>query len=313
MFAPPPVLPTTVWARLPDEFGADPARAQAAAHRFPDRPRSFLEGPAFDRDGNLYVVDIPQGRIFRVAPDRCFTLAASYDGEPNGLAIHNDGTIYIADHRLGILRLDPATGALTPVLTEIGGSPLLGPNDLTFSDGGDLYFTDQGATGLSEPFGRVVCLRADGHVDVLLDCVPSPNGLVLNRAETILSVAVTRSNAIWRVPLGPRGTCPTKVGVSINLSGGNGPDGLAMDENDTLFVAHHQLGVVWGFDRRGVPIHRIESCEGDGTTNMAFGGPDARSLFITESHSGTLLRAELPVPGRTLFSHRDLPITASGR
>lgn len=301
MFPPPPVTSTTVWARLPERFRA--SGSGSAARRFPDSPTSFLEGPAFDRQGNLYVVDIPHGRIFRIGPDRRFSLVASYDGQPNGLAIHRDGTICVADHHNGILRLDPSSGAITPVLTEVRGRALLGPNDLCFSRGGDLYFTDQGSSGLSDPSGRVVCLRADGEVDVLLDGVPSPNGLALDRAERVLFLAVTRANAIWRVPLGPRGTRPTKVGVAIHLSGGNGPDGLAMDDDDGLFVAHHKLGVVWGFDRRGVPIHRIDSCEGDGTTNMAFGGIDGRSLFITESHSGTILRAELPVPGRALFSH----------
>ena len=303
MFPVPPVTPTTVWAHLPDRFSAAGSGTRLATERFPDRPGSFLEGPAFDRQGNLYVVDIPHGRIFRVAPDGEFVMVVSYDGQPNGLAIHQDGTVFIADHRNGILCLNPATGALTPVLTDLCGAAMLGPNDLCFNHRGDLYFTDQGSSGLSQPNGRLVCLRADGEVEVLLDCIPSPNGLVLNRAETVLFVAVTRSNAVWRVPLGPRGTKPAKVGVAIALSGGNGPDGLAMDEDDTLFVAHHKLGVVWGFDRRGVPIHRIESCAGDGTTNIAFGGPHGRSLYITESQSGVILRAELRVPGRVLFSH----------
>lgn len=305
MFALPPVIPTVVWARLPDPLRITKPKEPWTAYRFPDKPDSFLEGPAFDRQGNLYVVDIPHGRILRLSPDAQWTVVAEYDGEPNGLAIHRDGTIFIADYRNGILTLDPETRLLNTVISTINGAPLKGPNDLCFSRNGDLYFTDQGSTGLSDPTGRLVCIRRDGSVEVLLDCVPSPNGLILNRSETTLFLAVTRQNAIWRVPIPTPGVKPIRVGVAIQLSGGNGPDGLAMDEDDNLFVAQNKLGCIWGFDRRGVPICRIQSCTGDDTTNMAFGGVDHRSLFITESHSGTILRAELERPGQTLYAHLD--------
>src|SRR3546814_1471118 len=66
------------------------------------------------RDGNLYIVDIPFGRIFRLSPEKEFTLVAEYDGEPNGLKIHKDGRIFIADFKHGILQLDPETGKVTP-------------------------------------------------------------------------------------------------------------------------------------------------------------------------------------------------------
>ncbi len=290
MFAIPPIVPTTVWARLPDRFRTANQKEPWTARRFPNRPDCFLEGPAFDRQGNLYVVDIPHGRIFKISPDAQFALVAAYDGEPNGLAIHRDGTLFIADYRNGILALDPHSGALTTVLRDLNGLPLKGPNDLCFSSSGDLYFTDQGDTGLSDPSGRLVRIRSDGAVEILLDCIPSPNGLVLNRSETILFLAVTRENAIWRGADSSTRRPSDPVGVAIRLSGGNGPDGLAMDEDDTLFVAQNKLGCVWRFDRRGVLTGQIQSCTGDDTTNMAFGGPDRRSLFITESQSGTILR-----------------------
>ncbi|MEL0021406.1 MAG: hypothetical protein VW709_16170, partial [Rickettsiales bacterium] len=66
---------------------------------------------------------------------------------------------------------------------------------------------------------------------------------------------------------------------------------------------HAGNGTVWHFDRMGEPKHRIRSCEGLNTTNIAFGGPDNKSVFITESQSGSILRAELPVAGKTMYSH----------
>jgi gluconolactonase len=169
-----------------------------------------------------------------------------------------------------------------------------------FASNGDLYFTDQGLTGLHDPTGRVFRVRASGEIDCLLDNVPSPNGLVLDPSESVLYLAVTRANAIWRVPLMRDGTV-AKVGTYIQLSGGGGPDGLAIDEKGNLAVAHIGLGAVWLFSAVGEPMLRIQSSDGRATTNMAYGGPDRKTLFITESETGTILTAPMPTPGRQMF------------
>ena len=303
-FDPPPTIAARSFARLPDALrmrGADTEWHRGQPGGYPEH--SFLEGPAFDRDGTLWCVDIPHGRIFRVSPQGEFTQAAKYDGEPNGLAIHRDGRIFIADYANGIMVLDPVTLKVEPFLTRVRLERLKAVNDLVFANNGDLYFTDQGLTGLHDPTGRVFRVRAaDGHVECLLDNVPSPNGVALDPSGSVLYVAVTRANAVWRVPLMPDGTI-AKVGNFIQLSGGGGPDGLAVDSDGNLAIAHVGLGTVWLFDKRGEPIARIRSSCGHNTTNLAFGGPDGRTLFITESESGSLLQADLPTAGLRLYSH----------
>jgi gluconolactonase len=168
---------------------------------------------------------------------------------------------------------------------------------------GDVYFTDMGLSGLQNPNGRLYRLRADGRLECLLDNLPSPNGLVLNQAETVLYLACTRANAVWKCPIMPDGSV-RKVGVFVQLSGGtSGPDGLAIDTADNLVVCHNGFGAVWMFSAVvGEPMLRINSSVGIHTTNCAFGGPGNRMLYITESKTGTVLRAELPVPGRALSS-----------
>lgn len=304
MFAPPPEVRAEVFTRLPDEFrGRRPPSEWVRVQRGGAPTDSFLEGPSFDRAGNLYVVDIPNGRIFRVSPGGAWALVAEYDGEPNGLKIHRDGRIFVADHRHGIMRLDPASGAVTPVVDRPGLERFKGVNDLVFASSGDLYFTDQGQTGLQDPTGRVYRLCQDGRLELLLGNVPSPNGLVLGAAEDVLYLAVTRGNSIWRVPL-RAGVGVGRVGVFIQLSGGlGGPDGLAIDEQGGLAVAHIGLGTVWLFSALGEPRCRIRSPAGLLTTNVAYGGPDRRTLYITEAETGSILRAELDVPGRAMFSH----------
>jgi gluconolactonase len=89
----------------------------------------------------------------------------------------------------------------------------------------------------------------------------------------------------------------------IQLSGAGGPDGLALDEQGRLAIAHVRLGTVWLFDRLGEPVYRIKSSTGTHTTNVAFGWPDRSTLYITESESGTILKAELDMPGKLMYSH----------
>jgi gluconolactonase len=229
LYHPPQDIPTEVFARLPDRLRMQGRASGWAFGKGHDFLHSFLEGPSFDRDGNLLVVDIPFGRILRVSPEAEWSVVAEYDGWPNGLKLHRDGRAFIADHRRGIMQLDIATGSVTPVLQEVRREGFKGTNDLVFASNGDLYFTDQGQTGLQDPTGRVYRLGVDGRIDCLLDNIPSPNGLVLAPNETALFVAVTRANQIWRLPLHQDGTT-SKVAAFITLSGGlAGPDGLALD------------------------------------------------------------------------------------
>jgi gluconolactonase len=77
-----------------------------------------------------------------------------------------------------------------------------------------------------------------------------------------------------------------------------------MNELGGLAVCHHRLGTVWTFSPMGAPEFRIQSCRGAFTTNLAYGGPQRRNLYITESEHGVVLEVELPTPGQVMFSHR---------
>ena len=298
-----PELTAQVFAQLPERYRLAGRPSDWTIGKERSDLHSFLEGPAFDRDGNLFVADIPFGRIFRIGMDGAFELFVEYDGEPNGLAIHRDGTLYVADHRRGLLTIDSRTREVRTRLARVRREGFKGLNDLTFAANGDLYFTDQGQTGLHDPTGRVYRLSAADQLTCLVDNVPSPNGLALAPGDRVLYLAVTRANQIWRIPLHADGSV-FRVGLFLQLQGGlTGPDGLAVDAEGNLVVCHCGLGTVWVFSRIGEPLYRIRSAAGIDTTNAAFGGPDDRTLYVTESESGSILAVPLPVPGRTLFSH----------
>jgi gluconolactonase len=288
-----------VWQRMPDEFRRPIVTPWAVAQAQGRAVDCFIEGPCFDVHGNLYVVDIPHGRIFRVTPPGQWSVIAQYDGEPNGLALHPDGRhLYIADYRNGIMRVDIGTGAVEPVLGRRNGERFKGPNDLVFARNGDLYFTDQGQTGLHDPTGRVYRLSASGHLDMLIGNGPSPNGLVLSPDESVLFVAMTRDNAVWRIPLFTDGGTG-KVGRFCAFFGVGGPDGLGMDTSGNLFVAHVSLGAIFVVTPDGETVRRYRSPVGKATTNIAFGGPQGRQAFVTESASGTILTFDWDAGGAT--------------
>jgi gluconolactonase len=234
---PPRVIETRVFTTMPETFRRKGVRtAWADANRGGAPADCFLEGPSFDADGNLYLVDIPFGRVFRVSAVGAWTLVAEYEGWPNGLKIHRDGRILIADYMHGLMELDPWAGTVRPVRTSRNSESFKGCNDLYIAANGDIYFTDQGQTGLHDPTGRVYRLAPDGRLDCLLTNAPSPNGIVLDAHESVLFVAMTRDNSVWRAPLMRDGGV-AKVGRFCALFGASGPDGLAMDEAGRLIVA----------------------------------------------------------------------------
>ena len=301
MFQAPPKIAAKVFARLPEEFLKIDLKSGWITGQTGAPNHPVLEGPAFDLENNLWCVDIPSGRIFRVNARGEFELILQYDGWPNGLKIHPDGRIFIADHKHGIMVLDPQTRKIKPYLEHVGLERFKAVNDLFFSRKGELYFTDQGFSGLDDPTGRVFRVSPSGDVTCLIDNVPSPNGLVMDLDESVLYVSATRANAVWRLPLTRSGGV-FKAGTFIQLSGGGGPDGLALDQNGGLAVVHVGLGAVWIFDKFGEPQLRIQSPLGRLTTNCAFGGPENRSLFITEGgEKAAILVAELDAPGAPTY------------
>ena len=291
---PPRLIETQIFSAMPAEFRRKVRSDWADANR-PGAPTDcFIEGPSFDADGNLYIVDIPFGRIFRISPDRKWTLVVEYDGWPNGLKIDARGRILVADYMHGIMECDAHAGKMLPVLTARNSESFKGCNDLHIAGNGDIYFTDQGQTGLHDPTGRVYRLRTSGELNCLINTGISPNGLVLDPTESVLFVAMTRDNAVWRAPFMKDGSV-SKVGRFCSTFGPSGPDGMTMDSAGRLFVGHASLGHVFVFAANGEMIARIKSCAGGSCTNVAIGGAKRDRLYITESVTGTVLVADIGV------------------
>jgi len=281
-------LEAEVWSEVPAALRRPGVESDWGTANFRQAVDCFLEGPDFDSQGNLYVVDIPFGRIFRIDAVRHWSVAAEYAGWPNGLKCQADGSLLIADYRRGLVRIH-ADGTVEDALSHRHSEHFRGLNDLTAAREGVLFFTDQGQSGMQDPSGRVYRWQPDSGMapSLLLDRIPSPNGLALNPAGTQLYVAVTRDNAIWRLPLQSDGSV-SKVGRWIQLSGGTGPDGIACDAAGNLWVAHIGLGCVWCFNPRGEAVLRVHT-PGEWPTNLVV-HPHSGDVLIVESQRGQILR-----------------------
>jgi gluconolactonase len=280
--------PLTIWSEMPVSLRHPRPSAWSDINMGGQELGCFLEGPVLDDGGNLLVVDIPFGRVLRIDPAGQWTVVTQYDGWPNGMK-RWQGRLLVADHRRGLVAIDQVSGVWEVLFATAGTAPLLGLNDLTFALDGTLYLTDQGQSGLHDPSGRVLRRSPEGIVDVVLKSCPSPNGLVVEPKSGWLYVAMTRANAVWRVPF-VEGR-PAKVGLAIQLSGGMGPDGLALDPDGNLLVAHPPIGV-WQFDANNLPVRLFTAPAGSYVTNVAVETGNAR-IFVTDSINGRILTARL--------------------
>ena len=293
----PLIRPLEIFSAMPEKFRQTGVRSEWAdvnqGGRLAD---SFLEGPVFDTHGNLYVTDIPFGRVFRIDPKGEWDLVAQWDGEPNGMKFLSDTELLVTDYKNGLMRLNIQTGQVKSFLERRNSESFKGVNDLVLDARGNVYFTDQGQTGMHDPSGRVYRLSPDGKLDLLLNNVPSPNGIVLSPDERFLFVAATRGNSVWRMPLLSDGSV-SKVGQFFTSYGPSGPDGLAMDESGRLLVANPGLAYVWVLSHWAEPEEILTGPKGASLTNMAFGGKDRKTLYCTDSSNGNILMADMSVAG----------------
>ena len=260
------------------------------------------EGPAFHPDGSLYFVNWLTSSIVRLdlntGQPREFV---NTGGIPAGLAFHPDGTLYVADEGdqwHGVLRVSP-DGRIAPWQTHYGGTPLNGANDLVFDSHGTLYFSDPWRSSVQNPVGGFYRAFPDGRLEQLDTGLAFPNGVAVSGDDRTVYLAETGHNRVLRYAVGDDGSVGPRQEFA-KLRGANGPDGMAFDAAGNLYVAHYGESRVDVLGPNGNEVLTIP-VPGKGVTNVAFGGPDRRTLVISEVETGSLYRTRLSIPGQPLF------------
>jgi gluconolactonase len=268
----------------------------------------FLEGPAFDTEGNLWVVSIQSGAVSQITPDGKWTDVFNTGGQPQGLKFHKDGRLFGVDRKKGVFSYDPKTQKLSDYVLYFQNENFHGPNDLIFDRQGGLYFTDPWGTSMANLRGAVYYVSPEGKVSRLIDTMAFPNGIALSPDEKVLYIGETSRNAVWRVGLEEPGVITVRgARIMAYLNGGAGPDGLAVDEKGNVYAAYFDAGEVVVLTPKGKIIGSIKLPAGEGafTTNVAFGGPDRTTLYITESEKNVIYRVKMNVRGLKLFGDKE--------
>jgi gluconolactonase len=259
-----------------------------------------LEGPAFDRHGNLFFVDWERHSILKHTPGGEIGEFYNTGGVPAGLAFHPDGSLWVADEGddiHGLMRITP-DGEATIVVDAYRGTPLNGANDLVFDRDGNVYFSDPWRTSAENPVGGFYRYTIDGELQQLDSDLAFPNGVALTHDGQHIILAETYRNRLLRYRIDPDGSIgPREVWAETTLP--SGPDGMAFAEDGNLYVAHHDGGTVDIFGADGRQISTIE-VPGKRVTNVAFGGKDRKTLVITECETGSIYAVELDVAGQPL-------------
>ncbi len=254
------------------------------------------EGPAFDRAGNLFIVDWDEDALYKITPRGAVSLFARTGGIPTGLAFHRDGRLFVADSGHNAIVAFTPNAAMTVMADACEGVMLRGPNDLAFAPNGDLYFTDPKGSDLDNPTGSVYLLHPDGMVECFATGFAFPNGVMTDPHGHYLYLAETFTQTIYRFALDAHGRAAAQERFA-QLKGGVGPDGMAFDAAGRLYIAHYGAGEVLVLNVDGVLIDRLPT-PGAHPTNVAFGDG---ALYVTEVERGTVLRFDLGVEGQKLY------------
>ena len=293
---------------------------------------AFPEGPVVMPDGSVILVEIRAQQLTRVYPDGRKEVVAKMPGGPNGAALGPDGKIYVTNNGgfgwipsrgtmmpgapepheyLGgsLQRVDIQSGKVETLFSKCGEHPLKGPNDLVFDKDGGIWFTDLGKRRARDmDVGGVYYVSPDGKTitEAVFGVLPA-NGIGLSPDEKTVYVAETPTGRLWAYDLSARGE--VKPGDVIyrgergkpicGLGGYQMFDSLAVEAAGNVCVATLVSGCISVIAPDGKLVEQIET--GDRvTTNIAFGGPDLKTAYITLSGRGELIAMDWPRGGLPL-------------
>ena len=251
-----------------------------------------IEGPAVDAAGNIYAVNFGrQQAIGIVTPQGAAREFALLPGAsvPNGLRFDRDGTLYVADYvGHNIFRISP--GAATPVL-HAHEARMSQPNDLAITADGVLYASDP---DWEHNTGRVWRIDRDGKVTLAADGMGTANGIDVSPDGRTLYVNESVQRKIWAFSIAADGTLSNKR--LLRRFDDHGMDGMRVDVDGNLYVSRFGKGTVVKLAPDGTLLREIK-LPGDRPSNLCFGGPDGRTVYVTEVEHQRLLQFRVDRPG----------------
>lgn len=258
--------------------------AKGASPRLVSKQFKFTEGPAVDKEGNVYFTDQPNDKIWKYDTNGKLSVFLEKAGRSNGLYFDKKGNLVsCADEKNELWLIDPK-GKVTVLLSDYKGQLFNGPNDLWVHPKGGIYFTDplykrdywtrQGKRLEKE---LVYFLPADKKEPVVAASnIVKPNGIVGSPDGKLLYVADPGDKKTYRYPINSDGTLQ-----SAQLFTEQGSDGMTIDNKGNIYLTGQGVTV---YNPEGKQIEHID-IPASWTANVCFGGKNRDILFITASES----------------------------
>jgi len=258
------------------------------------------EGVCWGLDGFVYAGG-EAGQIYRIAPDgSTVTEIASTGGFILGLAQDADRNLYVCDlGRQAVMRITPQ-GEVSIYSGGAPDRPFVAPNYPVFDARGNLYVSSSGAD--RQRNGCLFLIRPGGQTEVISTALNLfPNGMALSPGGDYLYVVLSNLPGVVRVPIRPDATVG-RVEPVVTLPR-NVPDGLAFDVDGSLYISCYTPDVIYRLTPEGeidVLAEDWESVTFATPTNIAFGGPELRTLYVASLSRWHLTQGPMPVAGLPL-------------
>ncbi len=246
------------------------------------RDFAFTEGPATDKDGNVYFTDQPNDAIWRYGIDGKLTQFMKPSGRSNGMYFDREGNlISCADEKNELWSIDPQKN-ITVLLKEYEGRRFNGPNDVWVHPNGGMYFTDPRykreywklTTPQLEDENVYYLPKGAGAAIQVIDAIKKPNGIVGTEDGKTLYVADIGDNKTYKYSINSDGTL-SNAQLFCEL----GSDGMTLDKYGNLYLTGKGVTV---YDPTGKRIEHFDIPE-DWTANVTFCGTNRDQLFVTAS------------------------------
>jgi len=254
----------------------------------------FTEGPVWHQ-GALLFSDVSANTVYRWTPNGETTALIKPSGHANGLAVDTSGHLLLAQHQGTVGRWKG--GAITTLARAYGGKRLNSPNDLAVASDGTIYFTDP-PYGVNQEdrelsFSGVYRLSSNGDLTLLTKALARPNGIGLSPNDSTLYVNDSERTLVWAYDVTDDGDLKNRHRFAAPRDQGAGgtTDGLEVDANGNVYTTGP--GGIWVYGPNGTRRARIAVPKPP--TNLAFGGTDGTTLYITARPH--VYRVSVNIPG----------------
>jgi sugar lactone lactonase YvrE len=251
-----------------------------------------IEGPNCDKDGNIFAVNYArQQTIGKVTPDGkadvWVTLPNKSTG--NGIVFDRAGFMYVADYREhNVLKIDPKTKKIT---VHAHNPAMNQPNDLCILADGTIYASDPNWT---KSTGQLWRIDADGSTHLVASGMGTTNGIEPSPDDKTLYVNESVQRNVWAFPIKADRTLGEKK--LLKKFPDHGFDGMRADVDGNLYITRYGKGTVAVLSPAGEVIREIDVL-GPNPSNLCFGGPDGKTVYVTEVSKARIVQFRVDRPG----------------